>query len=78
MHPTPYDPSMPYGAPPRPLPTPLRVVVVAMGACSPGGLLFLLALLFGEHINFDKGVWFILAGLGGVGGYFLQRNLALR
>ncbi len=81
MQPTPHDPSMYQGvrpAAPRELPTALRVLIVAMGACAPGGLLFMLALIFAENIHLEKPVWFILAAFGGIGGYFLQRNLAPR
>lgn len=63
---------------PRELPTPLRVLIVAMGVCAPGGLLFLLALIFAENVRLDKPVWFILGAVGGAGGYYLQRNLALK
>src|SRR5580692_2027514 len=59
-------------APARPLPTPLRIVLVAMGVCAPGGLLFLLALVFSTNVNFDKPIWFILAALGGAGAFYLQ------
>jgi hypothetical protein len=64
-------------APLRPLPTPLRVLIVGMGVCSPGGLLFLLALLSSSNVNLDKPIWYVLALLGGAGAFVLQRRLSL-
>jgi hypothetical protein len=64
-------------ATPRRLPTPLRVLLVAMGVCSPGGLLFLLALVFNSNVNLDKMIWYILATIGGAGAFYLQRRLAM-
>jgi hypothetical protein len=48
--------------------------VVFMGACTPGGFLFLLALLTGSSINFEKPVWFILAAVGAVVGWFVGKK----
>ena len=54
-----------------------RILIVGMGVCSPGGLLFLLALVFSSNVNLDKPIWFILALLGGAGAFVLQKRLSL-
>jgi hypothetical protein len=45
-----------------------------MGACTPGGFLFLMALLTDSNINLEQPVWFILAGIGGVAGWTLSKR----
>jgi len=46
-----------------------------MGACTPGGFLFLIALLTDSAINLDEPVWYILAALGGAGGWWLSKRV---
>ena len=53
----------------------LLVLMTVMGACTPGGFLFLLALLTTTRINFDPAVWYLLAAGGGVGGYLLAKRV---
>ena len=43
-------------------------------ACTPGGFLFLIALLAETNINFDKPVWFVLAAVGGAAGWFVAKK----
>jgi len=62
-------------AAPRP-PGWLRPLLIFSCACAPGGFLFLIALATESNINLDKPVWFILAALGGVGGYFASKRAA--
>lgn len=52
----------------------LPPLMAFMGACTPGGFLFLIALLSNSRINIDEPVWYILAGLGGVGGWLLGKR----
>jgi hypothetical protein len=52
----------------------LKGVMGFAGACTPGGFLFLLALVADTHINFDKAVWFVLAAGGGAAGWFLAKK----
>jgi hypothetical protein len=47
----------------------LIALMTFMGACTPGGFLFLLALISDSNVTFDKGVWFLLALAGAFGGY---------
>lgn len=49
-------------------------MLVFMGVCTPGGFLFLIALLTTSNIDLDGPVWFILAALGGVAGWFLAKR----
>lgn len=53
-----------------------RWVMAFMGACTPGGFLFLVALLTEEHINMERPAWFILAAVGGAAGWFLGKRAA--
>ena len=52
----------------------VKLVMIFMGLCTPGGFLFLLALITESNIRFDLPVWFILAALGGVGGWLVSRK----
>jgi hypothetical protein len=52
----------------------LKGVMAFMGACTPGGFLFLFALLTESSVRFETPVWFLMAGAGGVGGYMLARR----
>ena len=47
-----------------------------MGACTPGGLFFLFALLTDSNVHFDEFVWFLMAGAGGFGGWRLAGKVA--
>ncbi|RLB60125.1 MAG: hypothetical protein DRI90_14425 [Deltaproteobacteria bacterium] len=60
--------------PPAQRPGWLKWVLVFMGVCTPGGFLFLIALLTTSNIDLDGPVWFILAALGGVAGWFLAKR----
>lgn len=46
-----------------------------MGACTPGGFLFLFALLTRSNFHFDPTLWYMLAAGGGVGGYLLSKKV---
>jgi hypothetical protein len=46
-----------------------------MGACTPAGLLALIALSTSSHIGLDNSVWLVLTAAGGVGGWLLARLL---
>ncbi len=53
----------------------LKWVLVFMGACTPGGFLFLIALLTTSNIDLETAVWFILAAIGGIPGWFLAKRV---
>lgn len=54
-------------------PTWARVALVFMGACTPGGFLFLIALLTTSNIDMPPSAWFGLALVGAVIGFLLPR-----
>jgi hypothetical protein len=51
-----------------------KAVAVFMGACTPGGFLFLMALLTNGNVHFDTPVWFMFAAAGGVAAWFLTKR----
>lgn len=53
----------------------LAPVMVFTGACTPGGFLFLVALLTDSSINLDEPVWFILAAICGYIGWRLAKSV---
>ena len=57
------------------LPGWLKPALIVMGACTPGGCLFLLALLTNSSINMAEIVWYLTAAAGGLGGWALHRHL---
>jgi hypothetical protein len=61
-------------APARP-PSWLAPLMTFMGACTPGGFLFLIALLTGSKINLDEPVWYILAVICGFAGWRLGKSV---
>ena len=52
-----------------------RALMAFMGACTPGGFMFLLALLTRSHVNLDPVAWYALAAGGGVAGYLLAKRV---
>lgn len=56
-------------------PTWFRCITAAMGACTPGGFLFLLALVTDGNVNMPHAAWFAMAAVGGVAGFFLPNLL---
>jgi hypothetical protein len=52
----------------------LKVLLTFMGACTPGGFLFLFALLTHSNFRMDPIVWYLMAAGGGVGGYLLAKK----
>ena len=64
----------------QPLATPLppgwlKPLLIFSCACTPGGFLFLIALLAETNVHFETPVWLALAAAGAVGGYFAGRRL---
>jgi hypothetical protein len=53
----------------------LRALMAFMGACTPGGFLFLFALLTNSSMRFDPVVWYLMAAGGGIGGYMLAKRV---
>ena len=51
----------------------VTAVMIGMGACTPGGLLFLIALLTNANIHLETPVWYALAAAGGFGGWRLSK-----
>lgn len=66
----------PHGAPAqaRP-PTWLAPLMAFMGACTPGGFLFLVALLTNSKIDLDEPLWYILAAICGFTGWRLGKSV---
>ena len=52
-----------------------RALITFMGVCTPGGALFLFALLTSTGFHFHPAVWFLLAAAGGVGGYAIAKRV---
>jgi hypothetical protein len=48
-------------------------LLIVMGACTPGGFLFLFALLSSSNIHFETPIWLVLAAAGGFGGWRLSK-----
>lgn len=46
-----------------------------MGACTPGGFLFLIALLTSSKIDLEEPVWYILAAICGFVGWRLGKSV---
>lgn len=44
-------------------------------ACTPGGFMFLIALVTESNINMPLFAWFLFAALAGVGGFFMGRRI---
>jgi hypothetical protein len=52
----------------------VKIIMAAMGVCTPGGFFFLLALLTNTQVHLPISVWGLLDVAGGVGGWFLARR----
>jgi len=51
----------------------ITALLIVMGACTPGGFLFLLALISESNIHFETPISLLLAGAGGFGGWRLSK-----
>ena len=58
----------------KPVPAWPKYLVGFMGLCTPGGFLLLIGLLTESNIRLDTPVWFILAGIGAVVGWFVGKK----
>jgi len=56
-------------------PTWLAPLMAFMGACTPGGFLFLLAILTDSKVTLDNAVWIILAAVCGFVGWRLGKSV---
>lgn len=66
----------PAAAPPRDRPPPwLPPLLAFTSACTPGGFLFLIALLTDSSINLDEPLWYILAAASGFAGWRLAKSI---